>query len=256
MPGANYTSRRGNRRSKSTKSRKPIFKSMNASALVAKKRRSNLIKTIKDINISMAERKYKSRNVASGGMFHNQIYQFHIWGQSGTVLDCMPNVGTTDGHRIGDRIYLDGFMLRASFSIAGDRRNTVLAIYYVPHNSDVGNPSNDLFHNVTGSTQIDPVQKKRYPKAIKLGTFRVPPSTQWYLGSNNVVSENTGTITVNKYIKCNKKVFFNADADNIPTNINEYGTLCICPYQNWKTLATDEVVTGGDINVTAYFRDI
>lgn len=224
--------------------------------MVAKTKRSNLVKLIKDINIKETERKYRSRSVGTGGMFHNQIYQYHIWGETGTILDCMPHVGTTDSTRIGDRIYLEGFMVRASIAVAGDRRNTKMALYYVPHNSDHGNPSTDLFHNVTGSTQVDPIQKKRFPKAKLLGLFKVEPSNQWYLGSNAVVSENVATLTINRFIPIRKKVFFNADADNKPTNLQEYGTLCFCPYQNWKTLATDEVVTGGDLNVTAYFRDL
>lgn len=224
--------------------------------MVAKTKRSNLVKLIKDINIKETERKYRSRNVSTGGMFHNQIYQFHMWGETGTILDCMPSVGTTDSTRIGDRIYLEGFMVRASISIPGDRRNTKIALYYVPHNSDHGNPSSDLFHNVTGSTAVDPLQKKRYPKAKLLGVFKVEPSNQWYLGSNAIVSENAATLTMNRFIPIRKKVFFNADADNKPTNLHEYGTLCFCPYQNWKTLATDEIVAGGDLNVTAYFRDL
>lgn len=236
--------------------KKPIFRKMNAGRLVANKKRSNLVKLIKGININMAERKYRSRTVESGGMFHNSVYQFHGWGQTGTVLDCMPFPGTTDSNRVGDRCYIEGIMLRATFAVAGDRRNTILNLYWVPHNSDQGDPSSQLFHNVTGSTLVDPVQKKRFPKAKKLGTYRILPSLQWYLGSNPEVSENTGTITVNKFIPINKKVFFNADADNIPTNLNEYGTLCICPYQNWKTLTTDQIITGGDINMTLYFKDI
>ena len=58
---------------------------MNASALIAKTKRSNLIKTIKDINVSMAERKYLSKNFSSGlgVMNHNNVYQFHCWGPTG-----------------------------------------------------------------------------------------------------------------------------------------------------------------------------
>ena len=147
-------------------------------------------------------------------------------------------------------------MIRATFAIAGDRRNTMINAYWLEHNSDNGNPSSDYFHNVTGSTLVDPVQKKRYPKTYKIGRYSVPPSTQWYLGSNAEVSENTGTITIQKFIPIKKKVFFNADADNIPTNLKEYGTLLLCPYQNWKTLETDQIITGGDINMTIYFKDL
>lgn len=229
---------------------------MNTGALVARKKRSNLVKLIKDININMSERKYRSRTVESGGMFHNLIYQFHAWGETGTILDVMPSVGTTDSTRVGDRIFVEGIMIRATFAVAGDRRNTQINAYWLEHNSDNGNPSTDYFHNVTGSTLVDPVQKKRYPKTYKLGKYSVPPSTQWYLGSNAEVSENTGTITIQKWIPINKKVFFNADADNKPTSLREYGTFLLCPYQNWKTLVTDQIITGGDINMTLYFKDL
>ena len=161
-----------------------------------------------------------------------------------------------DPSRIGDRIYCEGIMLRATFAVAGDRGNTIINAYWVEHNSDNGNPSSDLFHNVTGSTMVDPVQKKRYPKSYKLGKYQVPPSLQWYLGADSTVSENVRTITINKWIPIKKKVFFNADADNKPTSLKEYGTLCLCPYQNWKTLETDQIITGGDINMTIYFKDL
>lgn len=258
MPAGNMSYRktaRNNKRRYTTR-KKPIFKKVNAGALVANTRRKNLVKLIKDININMSERKYRSRTVESGGMFHNLIYQFHGWGETGTILDLMPSVGTTDSNRVGDRIYIEGIMLRATFAVAGDRRNTIINAYWVPHNSDNGDPSSDLFHNVTGSTMVDPVQKKRYPKAYKLGKYQIPPSLQWYLGSSPVVSENTGTITINKFIPINKKVYFNADADNKPTNLHEFGTLCLCPFQNWKTLETDQIITGGDINMTLYFKDL
>lgn len=256
MPAANSYRRKTYSKRRTSVRRKPIFKKMNAGALIARKKRSNLVSLIKGINLGMAERKYRSRTVESGGMFHNQIYQFHCWGQTGTTLDCMPFAGTTDSNRIGDRIMLEGVMIRATFAVAGDRGNTIINAYWVPHNSDAGDPSSQLFHNVTGSTLVDPVQKKRFPKAKKIGKYSVPPSLQWYLGSNPVVSENTRTITINKFIPIKRKVFFNADADNIPTNLNEYGTLCLCPYQNWKTLATDQIITGGDINMTLYFKDV
>ena len=142
MPAGNTFVRTARKSRRTTKASKPIFRKMNASSLIAKKRRSNLIKTIKDINISMAERKYLSKNLAAGMgvMNHNTIYQFHCWGPTGNTLNALPSVGNTDSTRIGDRIYLEGFMLRASLAVAGDRRNTKVAVYFVPHNSEQGDP--------------------------------------------------------------------------------------------------------------------
>lgn len=261
MPGNKYyTAKTGRNTKRKTTVKKPIFKKINAGAMVAKTRRNNLVSLIKQINIKQSERKYLSKNfggsTGTGAMFHNAIYQFHAWGPTGSTLDCLPSVGNTDSTRIGDRIYLEGFMVRASFAVAGDRRNTKMALYYVPHNSESGDPSSDLFHNVTGSTQVDPLQKKRYPSAKFLGTFRVEPSNQWYLGSTATVAENVGTMSINKYIPINKKVFFSGDATIKPTNLHEYGTICFCPYQNWKALTTDQLITGGNLNITAYYRDL
>lgn len=252
MPGT----KRFNNKTTNRRNYRKRYGAKKSNAVIAKYRRNRMVKLIKDIQVSQVERKYKSKNFAVTQLFHNNIYQYHIWGETGNILDCMPTQGTSDSHRLGDRIFLEGFMVRASFAIAGDRRNTSVDIYYVPHNSDHGNPSSDLFHSVTGSVMVDPIQKKRYPKAYKLGRYHLTPSNQWYLGSVATVSENTGTIIVQKWIPINKKVFFNADADNKPTNLSEYGTLCICPYQSWKTLETDGLIVGGDLNVTAYFKDL
>lgn len=249
-----------NRSRKTTKysaKRNPIFRRINSKSLVAKKRRTNLVKLIKDINVKQSERKYLTKSTPTGALYHNQVYQFHLWGPTGTTLDCLPSQGVTDGQRLGDRIMLEGFMIRGLFQVPGDRRNTQINLYFVPHNSEQGNPSSDLFHNVTGSTMVDPIQKKRYPKAIWLGKYRVKPSDM--LEKTTAAwgdATNSPCIYVQKFITFNKKVYFNADASIKPSNLSEYGTICVCPYQGWSALATDNIVINADLNATAYFRDL
>lgn len=240
----------------------PIFRKMNTSALVAKKRRSNLIKLIKDTQISQSEMKYKSGTYSTGGMNHNQIYEAHLWSfpsSSYALTDIFPSQGTNDGARIGDRIYCSGMLVRGMFQITGDRRNTSIALYFVPHNSEQGSAGdyNQLFHNVTGSSMMDSLQKKRFPKIQFLGRYRVKPSDlifQAGIAANHTAQ--SASIYFKKWISIDKKLYFKADASTNVSNLSEYGTLVIAPYQNVNTLSTDTIVVNGDIHCTTYYKDI
>lgn len=245
------------RRNYRKKNAKPIFRKMNASKVIAKKKRSNLVSLIKQINIKQAERKYKSTTVTTGEMFHNQIYEFHIWGGSGvTAFDALPGQGNNDATRIGDRILLEGYKVRAIFQIPGDRKTTMVSIYWVPHNSDQGTPSSDLLHNVTGNTLIDPMQKKRYPGAKLIGKYRCKPVDSMEDAGSWATAQNSMPIYCSFWIPINKKVFFIADASTTPSNLKEYGTICIAPYHTYSALATDNIVVDAQLNATAYFKDL
>lgn len=236
----------------------PIFRKINTGAMMARKRRSNLVKLIKDVQVAESEMKYKTGSYSIGNCLHNQIYQVHAWSSpgTGTNLDVMPAQGITDATRIGDRIFCKGIMLRCCFQTVGDRLNTKIKVFWIPHNSEQGNPSNDLFHNVTGSVMVDPVQRKRFPGVKYLGTYRVKAQDIQFLTSGTTVSANNNDITFSKYIPINKKVYFNADASKKASNLKEYGTFAFCFYHNQQALATDVVMTGGDINATLHYKDI
>lgn len=239
------------------KNAKPIFRKMNASKVIAKKRRSNLVSLIKQINIKQSERKYKSTTVTTGEMYHNLIYQFHLWGGSGTnTFDSLPAQGTTDGHRVGDRILLEGFKVRAIFQIPGDRKTTTVAIYWCPHNSDQGDPSSDLQHNITGNTRVDPLQKKRYPGAKLIGKYRCTAVDSMETAGSWGNATNSMPIYCSFWIPIRKKVFFTADASTTPSNLKEYGTICIAPYHTYSALQTDNIVVDAQVNATAYFKDL
>ena len=243
---------------KSYKKNNKIFRKMSSSKLVAKKRRGNLVKLIKDIQIGNSEMKYKSGTATMGNALHNNIYQIHAWSSpgTGTNLDIMPAQGVNDTTRIGDRIYIEGIKLRCSFQTVGDRLNTKIKVFYIPHNSEQGDPSSDLFHNVTGSVMTDPVQKKKYPGIRYLGTHRVHPADVQFLTSGTTVSANNNDISFSHWVPIQKKVWFKADASKVPTNLKEYGTFAFCFYHNFGAIVTDVVMTGGNVNATLYYKDI
>lgn len=246
------------RRNTRKKNAKPIFGKMNASKLIAKKKRANLVSLIKSVNLKESEMKYKSGSYSIGNCLHNNIYQVHAWSSpgTGTNLDILPGQGVNDTTRIGDRIFVKGIMLRCCFQTVGDRLNTKIKVFWLPHNSEQGDPSSDLFHNVTGSVMVDPVQKKKYPGIKYLGMHRVRPADISFLTSGTTVSANNNDITFSHFIPMNKKVWFKADASKIPTNLKEYGTFVFCFYHNQGALITDVVMTGGDINATLYYKDL
>ncbi len=246
---------------KNYKRKTPIFRKINTSKMVANKRRSNLVRLIKDVQIAESEMKYKTGTYSLGNCLHNQIYQVHAWSFPGTgnilsTTGILPGQGNSDSTRIGDRIYVKGIMLRCCFQTVGDRLNTKIKVYWVPHNSEQGDVSTNLQHNVTNSVLVDPVQKKRYPGIKYLGMHRVKPADIQFLTSGTTVSANNNDITFSKYINLDKKVWFNADASVKASNLNEYGTFAFAFYHNRGALTTDVVMTSGDINGTLYYKDI
>ena len=238
-----------------------VFGKMSASKLIAKKRRSNLVRLIKDINIAESEMKYKSASIQTGVLNHNSILELHTWGPSGgNTFSVMPGQGSTDSSRIGDRIYAKGIMIRAQVQISWDRKGTRLGVYWVPHNSEQGVPTSDLFHSISGMTLLDPLQKKRYPKAKFLGMYKSEANDQHTGSYGGTIGEPTvggqKFIYFKKYIPLDKKVWFRADASTQPSNLEEYGTICLCPFDKTLSFSSDNVIMSGTVNATLYYKDI
>lgn len=217
----------------------------------------SLVKLIKNVTIKQSENKYNTKTYSTpSALRHNEIYQYDLWGPS-PEMDIMPHQGSTDGAREGDRIVAQGIRLRAIAQIPGDRRQTTIAVFFVPHNSEQGDPSADLFHNILGSTVVDPIQTKRWPGIKFLGRFGVRPrDAQYHSNLGEADARNSVPIYIDKFIPLQKKIYFTADASNKPSNLKEYGTLCFCPYNNISAGALDNIVLKIEMSSTLYFKDL
>lgn len=219
-----------------------------------------IVSLIKKTTMKQSETKYISKNLDFAAMQHNKIFQAHIWSPTGAVsgLQAMPFQGVGDDERIGDRITILGFMMRAHFDVPRDRRDCKIAVYFVPHNSGQGNPGDrlQLFHNITGATIADPIQNKRWVGIRKIGTFKLSATDNSYGFNLADGSVQTKTIMINKFIPFKTKAYFTADNSNTCSNLKEYGTICFAPYATRNTLETDNITLTGACNITTYYKDV
>lgn len=237
----------------------------------APKTEKSLIRLIKSINLKQSETKYKSRNLSYATINHNAIAKIPIWDKDATFFpeSILPTQGLQDKDRVGDRIHGLKIKLRASFDIPYDRNNCKLKIYFLEYNSDQGDPTDraQLFHDVTGSTRLDPVQFKRWGKSLRyLGDFKPKDMDANFMVQTtytnvsappaNAVSANTATIYVNRDIYLNRKIFFTTDGAMTPSSLKENGCLLIIPYATHNTSESDNVVLSMKGAATLYFKDL
>lgn len=212
----------------------------------------SLVNLIKQVNLKQSEVKYKTLSLTKTNIYHDTLDDFQLWDSSGTA-NIFPDQGTTDSSRIGDRIMVQGIRLRMVLQIPWDRRNANIKMWYVPFNNGQGSPTTygEFFHNITGNSQLDPIQKKRWPSVVYLGNF--------YLRSKDRDSGAThtdATIFINKWLPLNKAVYFKADASNAPVNMKEYGRIIIAPYDTISSATTDIIITNLEASATLYFKDL
>lgn len=258
--GRGYMKKRTYTKRKYTKTRSPI----------KKKKYNGLVKLIKSVNIKNSESKYKTLTANYPAMVHGNIYKNDLWSSSVSIF---PSQNSTDAGRIGDRVIAQGVMLRMIFDVPWDRKNVKLKCFYLPYNSDQGDPTTytDLFHNVTGESRLDPLQKKRFPGIKYLGTYQIEPERAPYytysagtqVPDSDEISSNTGSICIKKWLPMyNKKVYMKADASNQPSNLKEYGSILILPYATMNTskdgviLPGDTIILNGKMTATLYFKDL
>lgn len=229
-----------------------------------------LVKLIKTINIKQSETKYRSKAFTWSALQHDNIYKVDLWNGSDSSL--FPGQGTTDGNRIGDRIVSQGIKLRIAFDVPWDRKNVKLKLFYLTYNSDQGDPTtySNFFHNITGNARLDPIQKKRYGGLKYLGTYQIEPerapyytySTGDQTPNSDVISTNTGTICVKKWLSMEKNLFFRSDGTTQPSNLKEIGTIIAIPYASINTssgsavTSGDVVILNGEMSATVYYKDL
>lgn len=232
--------------------KKKIFGKMNASKIIVKKKRNNLVSLIKQINLKQAEVKYKTLNSLVVSLNHDVLEYFHLWDSAGTA-SVFPTQGTTDSTRIGDRIMAQGMRIRMALSVPYDRRNVSVKMWYVPYNSGQGSPTTyaDFYHNISGNSQLDPIQTKRWPGIKFLGNFFLK-SRDRDVGTTHT----DATILINKWIPLKKAIHFQADYNNVPINMRESGRIIIAPYDTTGSAVTDIVVTRLEATTTLYYKDL
>lgn len=238
MPGGKYNS-----------TNNKIFGKVNTTKMVARTKRSNLVKLIKNINEKQAEQKYISMDNSIAALYHDVLNDFQIWGPS-EANNIFPSIGTTDSSRIGDRIIAAGFRVRMALQIPYDRRNMHIKMWFVPFNNSQGSPTtyNEFYHNISGNSQLDPLQNKRFHNVQYLGKFS--------LSAKDRKPDTDATILINKWIPFDKKIYFKGDASKIPSNITEYGRIILAPYDTYNSLVTDIVVTRLESTTTLHYKDL
>ncbi len=230
----------------------------------APKSMANMTKLIKDIQLKEQETNYRSIAPTIGGLKHDSINEFKMWSSTTSVF---PSQGTSDGGRIGDRIFPKGIRVRMALDVPWDRKNVKVKAYYLPYNSDQGTPTtySNLFHNVSGNSRLDPLQFKRWKGIKYLGTFKprdMDASTYFtYTGAEGApsashLSSNTASIYINRFVKINRKVWFNADGSQQPSNLKENGSILLLPYATTNTATTDDIILQGEGAFTLYYKDI
>lgn len=242
------------------------FRTVRKRVAAAPRGLSNMRKMIKNVQLSQAETNYKTLAITSSGMNHDSIYSFPIWGPLASVF---PTQGTGDDQRVGDRITARSIKVRMCITIPYDRQNTKLKLYYLPYNSDQGNPTtaSQLFNNITGNTMLDPINFKRWKGIKYLGMYRPRDNDakSWVTQGGHQVPEdppadraasNSATIYINKTINLNRKCWFQDGTDQQPSNFRENGTILILPYATTNTSTLDTVITGMEGAYTLYYKDL
>lgn len=233
----------------------PKFTTTVAKKTLQRAKARNTRKMIKSTLLKMSETKFTSYGYAVGAIAHNGGQLIDLWTNNTSSL--FPTVGDTENNRDGNEIMGRGFMIRGMFNIPYDRRDVRIDMYYVQHNTNMGNPLTDLFHNVSGNVMLDPVNKKRWDNVKKLGSLRVKATDAGMHSSGSWLADNviTKTVMFKRWIPLNKKLKFYADGASNVTNLPEMGRILFFAYDTLSTAGTDTVVHSGSVNATFYYKD-
>lgn len=206
--------------------------------------------------LQTTETGYKTKVVVSGagsGINHDTLRKYVLWDVSDYSI--FPTQGLGDGNRIGDEIYVTGMMIRATFQVPYDRRNTKIRLWYVPYNTDQGFPDqqSQFMHNVTGNTFLDPIQTKRWPGVKYLGQYQVKSTDQPHIIGETLQDK---TIMVKKWLPIYRKVAFKEDGSVVPVSgLKEHGWLIASAYDSITSATTDTVVSRCEMSCTMYYKD-
>lgn len=205
---------------------------------------SKLVRTIKRVNFSMKELKWKDWQFAETTVYHNNTttgyYTLNVNSGTSTI---MPAQGDTSHTRDGNEVYLSGITMRLLFKFFSDRLNgkAIVHVISVPKGQSVS-PYENVWDNITGNVMLDPYDKDR----VKVLARKVI-----YPGVMNPGVPTTGkevTRSCKLYIPLKQKIRFTGDADYTYDQTRDI-FLIINAFDSQGSLTTDSVCT-----VQAYFR--
>lgn len=212
--------------------------------------RGKFAKAVKKVILSSAERCFKSYQQDGFTMQHDTLREVYIWSNSGTVVNTIfPSQGNSDSDRRGDEIYAQGITMRCVLQIPYDRRNVKIKAWFVQYNATQGDPADktQFFHSICNNTHIDPRNSDRFPNAKYLGTFKCSAA--------DCIMTGDKTIMLTKYLPFSKKLHFKIDAGNMPTNVNDRGSIIWAAYDTVTSSILDTVVTNAECCFTLHYRD-
>lgn len=205
-----------------------------------------LVRLIKKVQMSNIETKHKTISATVADVKHDTMYSYPVHYNTSLIW---PTQGDSDGDRTGDQIYALGIKISGMFHLAHDRKNTSIKCWWVPYNSNQGNPItyNDWFYNVSGTSVLDDVQYKRWPGAKYLGTLRNY--------SRDVNEAAQASIPFRFWVPYKRKISFTADNTRVVSNLPENGVFLYTAYDTFQSLATDTVVVRAQFHATLYWKD-
>lgn len=218
---------------------------------------------IKSITLKMSEPKRNDLNLpftSNGLMAHDTLYEtlLHTTDQANTTVPTRLVVGGGPSSRIGDEVYSTGFMVRGSFGIPFDRRNTIVRIWLVEYNSNQGTPTTQTqwYRDTTGNNMLDPINNDRFTGVKLMKSLRCK-ARDLYVERGEVT--DTGSIQQLYYsfwIPFKRKLKYTGTATTPPiSGSRERLSLIATAYDTASTITTDNVVIDHRQSVTWYYKD-
>lgn len=189
-------------------------------------RRSRLTRLVRSQVSRMSESKIKDSNVANTELYHNTISYSIVNGNT-----AMPSQGAGGSNRIGDEIYIKGYMLRFMIGQKADRPNLTTRIIIGYVNRGFLYNYNLWFRVITGNRIIDPVN----PDVIKVIKDKCYRPNQGSLASTG---GREFTYNRNMWIPARKRVKF---PPYLTDSDDDHLYCFIMQYDAYGTLETDNV---------------
>ncbi|KAJ1469182.1 hypothetical protein T484DRAFT_1754626, partial [Baffinella frigidus] len=233
-----FNSRKKSRKNPYTRKR-PAYKRRAATST----RRFN--KSVLNVIKKTAEPKFIHTALTSiTSMSHNSINFQNIFSRD-SANPLFPHQGDEVGQRNGNEIYAQGFMLRGSFCLAGDRRGTTLRFYLISE-KDNNHPAiyNNVFQNITNNVALDPLDKSKFSSTKLIATLKIPDRSAPTTSVDGTFELIDGNVIFKKWIPFNKKlVFFDKDSnspqdESVGSQAGVQGLATAAPGGRKKTLGT------------------